>query len=336
MALGVVARRRAPFVAAAPVFAALNAMEQLGPQANTSLMGPYLSAFIVTSSFGANLGGRRLAVGVCWLVPSSPRSPSTTRRATRGSTWCGAGSSTVARSMPERGYPLSALAEETPDMTVRILIADDQALVRAGFKMILDAEDDLDVVGEASDGAQAVTMANDLEPDVVLMDIRMPELDGIEATRRIIAAAGERPVRVLMLTTFDLNEYVYEALRAGASGFLLKDVPPEQLVAGIRVVAEGEALLAPSITRRLIQEFASAAPTLAEPPRGLDELTARELEVFKLLARGLSNAEIAEELVVSETTVKTHVARVLMKLGLRDRVQAVVLAYETGLVQRDA
>jgi len=173
-------------------------------------------------------------------------------------------------------------------MTVRILIADDQALVRAGFKMILDAEDDLDVVGEASDGAQAVAMANDLEPDVVLMDIRMPELDGIEATRRIIAAAGERPVRVLMLTTFDLNEYVYEALRAGASGFLLKDVPPEHLVAGIRVVAEGEALLAPSITRRLIQEFASAAPTPAEPPRGLDELTARELEVFKLLARGLS------------------------------------------------
>jgi DNA-binding NarL/FixJ family response regulator len=216
-------------------------------------------------------------------------------------------------------------------MTVRILIADDQALVRAGFKMILDAEDDLDVVGEASDGAQAVAMANDLEPDVVLMDIRMPELDGIEATRRIIAAAGERPVRVLMLTTFDLNEYVYEALRAGASGFLLKDVPPEQLVAGIRVVAEGEALLAPSITRRLIQEFASAAPTPAEAPRGLDELTARELEVFKLLARGLSNAEIAEELVVSETTVKTHVARVLMKLGLRDRVQAVVLAYESGV-----
>ena len=234
--------------------------------------------------------------------------------------------------MHERGYPLSPVAEETPDMTVRILIADDQALVRAGFKMILDAEDDLDVVGEASDGAEAARMADDLEPDVVLMDIRMPELDGIEATRRIIAAAGERPVRVLMLTTFDLNEYVYEALRAGASGFLLKDVPPEQLVAGIRVVAEGEALLAPSITRRLIQEFANAAPTPAEAPRGLDELTARELEVFKLLARGLSNAEIAEELVVSETTVKTHVARVLMKLGVRDRVQAVVLAYESGVV----
>jgi DNA-binding NarL/FixJ family response regulator len=216
-------------------------------------------------------------------------------------------------------------------MSVRILIADDQALVRAGFKMILDAEDDLDVVGEASDGTQAVAMAQRLDPDVVLMDIRMPELDGIEATRQIIADAGERPVRVLMLTTFDLNEYVYEALRAGASGFLLKDVPPEQLVAGIRVVSEGEALLAPSITKRLIQEFASAAPTRAEPPPGLDELTARELEVFKLISRGLSNAEIAEELVVSETTVKTHVARVLMKLGLRDRVQAVVLAYESGV-----
>ena len=218
-------------------------------------------------------------------------------------------------------------------MNVRILIADDQALVRAGFKMILDAEDDLDVVGEASDGGEAVALAERLEPQVVLMDIRMPEVDGIEATRRIITAAGERPVRVLMLTTFDLNEYVYEALRAGASGFLLKDVPPEQLVAGIRVVAGGEALLAPSITKRLIQEFASARPAPAQPPKGLDELTARELEVFKLVARGLSNAEIAEELVVSETTVKTHVAHVLMKLRLRDRVQAVVLAYESGLIQ---
>jgi DNA-binding NarL/FixJ family response regulator len=216
-------------------------------------------------------------------------------------------------------------------MSVRILIADDQALVRAGFKMILDAEDDLDVVGEAFDGGEAVTLAERLEPEVVLMDIRMPEVDGIDATRRIIAAAGERPVRVLMLTTFDLNEYVYEALRAGASGFLLKDVPPEQLVAGIRVVAGGEALLAPSITKRLIQEFATARPAPAQPPQGLGELTARELEVFKLVARGLSNAEIAEELVVSETTVKTHVARVLMKLGLRDRVQAVVLAYECGV-----
>jgi DNA-binding NarL/FixJ family response regulator len=215
--------------------------------------------------------------------------------------------------------------------TVRVLIADDQALVRAGFKMILDAEDDLDVVGEAADGLQAVALAEELRPDVVLMDIRMPELDGIEATRRVVGRGGEPPVRVLMLTTFDLNEYVYEALRAGASGFLLKDVPPEQLAAGIRVVAAGEALLAPAITKRLIQEFAQAAPPSPEPPPGLDELTARELEVFKLVARGLSNAEIAAELIVSETTVKTHVARVLMKLGLRDRVQAVVLAYESGI-----
>jgi DNA-binding NarL/FixJ family response regulator len=212
-------------------------------------------------------------------------------------------------------------------MSVRLLIADDQALVRAGFRMILDAEDDLEVVGEASDGLDAVEQAKRLKPDVVLMDIRMPELDGIEATRRL----RDQPVRVLMLTTFDLNEYVYEALRAGASGFLLKDVPPEQLAAGIRVVAQGEALLAPSITRRLIQEFAAAAPTPPAPPPGLDELTARELEVFRCVARGLSNAEIAAELVVSETTVKTHVARLLMKLGLRDRVQAVVLAYESGI-----
>jgi DNA-binding NarL/FixJ family response regulator len=213
----------------------------------------------------------------------------------------------------------------------RVLIADDQALVRAGFRMILDAEDDLDVVGEASDGAEAVKLARQMKPDVVLMDIRMPELDGIEATRRIAELGTDPPTRVLMLTTFDLNEYVYEALRAGASGFLLKDVPPEQLAAGIRIVAQGEALLAPSITKRLIQEFARASPATPEPPKGLDELTARELEVFKLVARGLSNAEIAQELIVSETTVKTHVARVLMKLSLRDRVQAVVLAYESGI-----
>ena len=219
-------------------------------------------------------------------------------------------------------------------MSVRILIADDQALVRAGFKMILDAEDDLDVVGEASDGAQAVTMANDLEPDVVLMDIRMPELDGIEATRRIIAAAGERPVRVLMLTTFDLNEYVYEALRAGASGFLLKDTPPEQLVEAIHVVAGGDALLSPVVTRRVIAEFVRRPPASARPPApGLDDLTARELEILRLIARGLSNAEIAAEAFVSETTVKTHVARILQKLRVRDRVQAVVFAYEHGIVQ---
>ncbi len=216
---------------------------------------------------------------------------------------------------------------------IRILIADDQALVRAGFKMILDAEDDLDVVGEAVDGMQAVEQARRLKPDVELMDIRMPEIDGIEATRRVLANAGDHPVRVLMLTTFDLNEYVYEALRAGASGFLLKDVPPEQLAAGIRVVAQGEALLAPTITKRLIQEFAVSAPQEPQPPNGYDELTEREREVFGLIARGLSNAEIAAELIVSETTVKTHVARVLMKLGLRDRVQAVVLAYESGISQ---
>ena len=213
---------------------------------------------------------------------------------------------------------------------IRVLIADDQALVRAGFRMILDAEEDIDVIGDASDGVEAVAQTKRLDPDVVLMDIRMPELDGIEATRRVIAGGGETPPRVLMLTTFDLNEYVYEALRAGASGFLLKDVPPEELAAGIRIVARGDALLAPAITKRLIHEFARAAPASA-PPAGFDELTAREVEVFKLVARGLSNAEIAAELVVSETTVKTHVARLLMKLGIRDRVQAVVLAYETGI-----
>jgi len=213
---------------------------------------------------------------------------------------------------------------------VRVLLADDQALVRAGFRMILDAEEDIEVVGEAKDGAEAVRAARALRPDVVLMDIRMPNLDGLEATRQVMAErAGE--VRVLILTTFDLNEYVYEALRSGASGFLLKDAPAESLIAGIRVVADGEALLAPSITRRLIEEFAEVAPAIPEAPPGLDELTARELEVFKLIARGLSNAEIASELVVSETTVKTHVARMLMKLGLRDRVQAVVLAYESGV-----
>ena len=216
---------------------------------------------------------------------------------------------------------------------IRVLIADDQALVRGGFRMILEAQEDIEVCAEAGDGREALEAAARTRPDVVLMDIRMPELDGIEATRRVVDPAnGEPPVRVLMLTTFDLNEYVYEALRAGASGFLLKDVPPEQLAAGIRVVAQGDALLAPSITRRLIQDFAAATPTRPTPPPGLDELTARELEVFRCVARGLSNAEIAAELVVSETTVKTHVARVLMKLGLRDRVQAVVFAYEHGIV----
>jgi DNA-binding NarL/FixJ family response regulator len=217
-------------------------------------------------------------------------------------------------------------------MSIRILIADDQSLVRTGFRMILDAEPDLDVVGEAVDGREAVDKAKAAKPDVILMDIRMPELDGIEATRRIIADAGEEAPKILMLTTFDLNEYVYEALRAGASGFLLKDVPAEQLADGVRVVAAGEALLAPSVTRRLLAEFAQVRPRDAAPPPAFEELTPRELEVFRLIARGLSNAEVAQELIVSETTVKTHVARVLMKLGLRDRVQAVVFAYEHGIV----
>ena len=216
-------------------------------------------------------------------------------------------------------------------MSARVLIADDQALVRTGFRMILDAEPDIEVVGEAENGSEAVTLSRSLQPDVVLMDIRMPEMDGIEATRRVVAPGDGAAPRVLMLTTFDLDEYVYDALRAGASGFLLKDVPAEQLAAGVRMVAAGDALLAPSITRRLIEEFA-AAPSAAAPPPGLDELTPRELEVFKLVARGLSNAEIAEQLIVGETTVKTHVTRLLMKLGLRDRVQAVVLAYEFGVV----
>ena len=215
---------------------------------------------------------------------------------------------------------------------IRVLIADDQELVRTGFRVILNAEPDLEVVGEAADGREAIEAVQALRPDVVLMDIRMPNLDGIEATRRIAAAVGSP--RVLILTTFDLDEYVYEALRAGASGFLLKDVPPEQLVAGIRAVASGDALLAPSITRRVIEAFVQRPPPAArEQHSRLEELTTRELDVLKLLARGLSNAEIAAELVVSDTTVKTHVAHILMKLNQRDRVQAVVFAYETGLVE---
>jgi len=221
-------------------------------------------------------------------------------------------------------------------MSLRVLIVDDQALVRAGFRMILEAEQDIEVVGEAADGIEAIAEAGRLEPDVVLMDVRMPELDGIEATRRLLSN-GAVETKVVMLTTFDMDEYVYDALRAGASGFLLKDVPPEQLVDGIRSVANGDALLAPSITRRLIEEFVRAAPAQANVrPAGLDELTPREVEVLQLIARGLSNAEIAKELFVSETTVKTHVAHVLMKLDLRDRVQAVVLAYESGVVQPGA
>ncbi len=217
-------------------------------------------------------------------------------------------------------------------MSLGVLIVDDQALVRAGFRMILEAEEDMEVVGEAADGREAVAEARRLRPDVVLMDVRMPDVDGIDATRRLLGDDGS-DAKVVMLTTFDMDEYVYDALRAGASGFLLKDVPPEQLVAGIRAVASRDALLAPSVTRRVIEEFVRRPPdSMRTAPPELAELTARELEVFKLVSRGLSNAEIAAELIVSETTVKTHVARVLMKLGLRDRVQAVVLAYESGVV----
>ena len=225
-----------------------------------------------------------------------------------------------------------SIAESTAtDTSISILIADDQALVRAGFRMILEAEEDLRVLAEASDGVEAVEAARLHRPDIVLMDIRMPNLDGIEAMRRILTTSREPP-RVLMLTTFDLDEYVFDALHAGASGFLLKDVPPEQLVSGIRLVAEGDSLLSPPLTRRLIETFIRDHPRSAKPQPELDELTVRELEILKLIARGLSNAEIAEQLVVSGTTVKTHVTHVLSKLGLRDRVQAVVLAYETGVV----
>jgi DNA-binding NarL/FixJ family response regulator len=217
-------------------------------------------------------------------------------------------------------------------VSTSILVADDQALVRAGFRMILEGEPDFRVVAEAKDGLDAVEAARRYRPDIVLMDIRMPRMDGLEATRRILAASAASATRVLMLTTFDLDEYVYDALYAGASGFLLKDVPPEQLVAGIRVVAAGDALLAPSVTRRLIETFRHERPHTPRPPAELSELTGRELEVLGLIACGLSNAEIADELFVSATTVKTHVARVLSKLNLRDRVQAVVLAYEAGVV----
>ena len=217
-------------------------------------------------------------------------------------------------------------------MTIRVLIVDDQPLLRAGFRMILEAEPDIQVVGESPDGAAAVEAARTLAPDIALMDIRMPVMDGVEATRRLAGPGVERPVRVLVLTTFDLDEYIVEALRNGASGFLLKDVPPHELVDAIRVVADGGALLAPSVTRRLLDAFAHRLPRGAEAS-GLADLTERELEVLRLMAAGKSNAEIADELVVSETTVKTHVSRVLMKLDLRDRVQAVVFAYENGVVQ---
>jgi DNA-binding NarL/FixJ family response regulator len=214
-------------------------------------------------------------------------------------------------------------------MTIRVLVADDQSMVRAGFRMLLSGEEDIEVVAEASNGLEAVDKAARFHPTVVLMDIRMPQLDGLEATRRILAS--DSTARILILTTFDLDEYVYEALRAGASGFVLKDDPPEQLLAAIRVVADGEALLSPAITKRVIKQFTRMPRP--EPPRQLNELTERELDVFRLVARGLSNAEIARELYISDTTVKTHITHILMKLNLRDRVQAVVLAYQTGLFE---
>jgi len=218
-------------------------------------------------------------------------------------------------------------------VTIRVLLVDDQPLLRTGFRMILSSEPDLTIVGEAADGAAGVEAARRLQPDVVLMDIRMPGMDGIQATRVLAGPGVENPTKVLILTTFGLDEYVVEALRAGASGFLLKDAPPEDLVEAIRIVAAGEALLAPSVTRRLLDRIASRLPPARENAiPALSELTERELEVLKLLARGLSNAEIADKLVVSETTVKTHVSRVLAKLEIRDRVQAVILCYETGLV----
>jgi DNA-binding NarL/FixJ family response regulator len=218
-------------------------------------------------------------------------------------------------------------------MSIRTLIADDQQLVRTGFSLILKPHPDIEVVGEAADGHQATALAHDLAPDVILMDIRMPRLDGLEATRRVLADPTLGGTRVLILTTFDLDSYVYDALHAGASGFLLKDAPPEQLVAAIRTVAAGDALLAPSVTRRLIEGFLRRPATPNTDAPGLQELTPRELEVLELVAQGLSNSEIAELLTVEETTVKTHVSRLLAKLGLRDRVQAVVLAYESGLAR---
>lgn len=214
---------------------------------------------------------------------------------------------------------------------IRVLLADDQELVREGFRMILDAQEEIQVVGEAADGAEAVALARELRPDVILMDVRMPGTDGITATRRLLHP-GDTKTRVLILTTFDLDEYVYEAMKAGASGFLLKDVPRSQLIEGVRTIARGDALLSPTITRRLVEEFVRR-PRPDDVPSDLVELTGRELEVMRMVARGLSNAEIAAQLHLSEATVKTHVAHILQKLDLRDRVQVVVLAYESGLAQ---
>ena len=217
-------------------------------------------------------------------------------------------------------------------MTIRVLVADDQSMIRAGFRMLLKDEEGIEVVAEAEDGLEAVEKASRFSPSVTLMDIRMPKLDGLEATRRILAA--DESARILILTTFGLEEYIYEALQAGASGFVLKDDPPEQLIAAIRTVAAGDALLSPTVTKRVIKQFAQIPRH--DPPTALEDLTAREHEVFRLIAQGLSNAEIGRELHISDTTVKTHVTRVLQKLGLRDRVQAVVLAYRSGLFERDA
>jgi DNA-binding NarL/FixJ family response regulator len=216
-------------------------------------------------------------------------------------------------------------------MTIRVLVVDDQSMVRAGFRMLLADEPDIEVVAEGANGREAVNQASRFSPDVVLMDIRMPELDGLEATRRILAADGS--ARVLILTTFGLDDYVYEALRAGASGFVLKDDPPEQLVAAVRTIAAGDALLSPAVTRQVIQQFTSL--NRHERPAAVDQLTARELEVFQLITQGLSNAEIGRRLFISGTTVKTHVTRLLQKLDLRDRAQAIVLAYQTGLFDRE-
>jgi DNA-binding NarL/FixJ family response regulator len=216
-------------------------------------------------------------------------------------------------------------------MSIRVLVADDQSMVRAGFRLLLAREPDIDVIAEARTGIEAVQQAARFSPTVVLMDIRMPELDGLEATRRILAA--DAAARILILTTFDLDEYVYEALQAGASGFVLKDDPPEQLIAALRTVAAGDALLSPAVTKRVIQQFARQPPPA--PPSSIEELTARELDIFRLIADGLSNAEISERLYIGDTTVKTHVTHILQKLGLRDRVQAVVLAYRTGIFETE-
>ena len=220
-------------------------------------------------------------------------------------------------------------------MSIKVLLADDQAMVRAGFHMVLDAEPDIEVVGEAEDGATALEAAGRLHPDVVLMDIQMPVMDGLEATRRMFGPESNIDTRVLILTTFDRDQYIFEALRAGASGFLLKNAPPEDLISAIHIVADGDALLAPSVTRRIVEEFA-ALPPAPQPDAKLDKLTERELEVLRHIARGMSNAEIASTLVIGNATVKTHVSSVFAKLGLRDRVQAVVYAFESGLVQPGA